>query len=174
MAAPLRYTCVMCRVSRLSILAVLLWLCSPTAGAAFQAEPEAACAFLSDIGLNGRTYRRVGEDLYRCISRRRNLPFGGAQVHTMRYLAQGGPHNVRQLRLTLYINSRSQMQAALRRMLENGRLLLERALETNMPEEVVRRLLDGATGTWQVAGADVVLEKSQIQSSSQEYHLLIR
>ena len=157
-----------------SILAVLFWLWSPTAGAAFQASPEAACAFLTEAGLRGRNYRRIGEGLYRCNSRRRNLPFGGSEVHAMRFQAQGDAQHVRQLRLTLYVNSKRQVQPAHRRMLENGQLLVQKALEVNMPTEVVRTLLDGATGTWNVAGAAVVLEKSQIQSISHQYHLIIR
>ena len=157
-----------------STLTALLLLWFPTAGAAFQADPEAACAFLSDVGLRGRNYRSIGEDLYQCRSRRRNLPLGGAQVHTMRFQAQGDPDHVRRLRLTLYVNSRQQVQAAFRRMLRTGQLLVERSLNVKMPEEVVRRLVDGATGTWELAGAEVALEKRQIRAVTFEYHLVIR
>ncbi len=92
----------------------------------------------------------------------------------MRFQAQGDPDHVRRLRLTLYVNSRQQVQAAFRRMLRTGQLLVERSLNVKMPEEVVRRLLDGATATWEVAGADVALEKRQIQAVTFEYHLVIR
>jgi len=159
---------------RLPSLAILLCLWFPTAGATFQTTPEAACAFLSEVGLNERNYRHVGGGVYRCASSRRRLPLGGAQVHTVRYRAQGDPHNVRQLKLTLYVNSRRQVQAARRRMLEYGQRLVKKALAVSMPGGAAGSLLNGATGTWKVAGADVILEKSQIRSSSHQYHLIIR
>jgi len=67
----------------------LLWLCFPAANAAFEHDPTEACAFLAEAGLGAGGYRRIGEGLYQCASRRRNLPLGGGQTHTLRYLAQG-------------------------------------------------------------------------------------
>ena len=156
------------------ICSLVPWLWSPTAGAEFKADPETACNLLSDIGLRGRNYRHIGEGLYQCRSRRRNLALGGNRTHAMRFQAQGDQDTVRQLRLTLFVNSREQLQATFRRMLRDGQLLMNRALQVEMPEEVVRRLLDGATGTWQAAGADVVLERSQVRAVTFEYHLVIR
>jgi hypothetical protein len=153
----------------------LLWLCFPVAHADFERDPTEACAFLAEARLDAGGYRRIGEGLYQCRSRRRNLPLGGGRTqHMLRYLAHGDEQIVRQLRLILFINSTSQVQAAHQRLLRYARMLVKNALGVDLPEGAANAILKIATGTWNLNDAELVLQQGQVRTGSYEYRLIIR
>ena len=92
-------------------------------------DPNEACALLSNAGLGAGRYRNMGDGVHRCSSRRRAPPLGGAVKHSIRFAATGDARQVRQLRLTLAVNTASEQQPAHCRLRDHANTLTQHALQ---------------------------------------------
>lgn len=163
----------------LSSYAVFLLLLSlaPTGeawSAGLRLDPQAACDFLADERLRTRGGYRQSGNLHRCASQRRNLGGSGRVQNNIRYIAWGDAEAVTGLRLELRVNSGSSVQRAHRQLVDHGRLLIKRALGAEMPEEVESAILSATTGSWDIKGSTVSLERIVAGQPGHELRLVIQ
>jgi len=137
-------------------------------------DPAQACALLSDARLRAGKYRDVGGGAYKCNSRRRALPLGDAVKHSIRYEALGDAEGVRQLRLTLAVNSTREQQPAHRRLGDYAGTLTGHALQAPLPEHVEAAILSVAPGVWQLGDAELEVRKVKLGVVGYEVQFIIR
>lgn len=166
-------------VFTLSTHAVFLLLLSLTpTGEAWSAglrlDPQEACDFLVDERLRTRGGYRQSGNLHRCSSQRRNLGGSGRVQNSIRYIAWGDAEAVTGLRLELRVNSGSSVQRAHRQLVNHGAILIKRALDVEMPEELESAILSATNGSWDIKGSTVSLERIVAGQPGHELRLIIQ
>ena len=140
----------------------------------FRADPSVACDFMAAEGLRTRGGYRESGGRHHCRSQRRNLVSGGPLNNSIRFVAQGDAEAVTQLRFELQVNSTTAVQRAHRQMVDYSRALMKAALGAEMPEEIEAAILSATTGTWDVNGSTVSLERIVLGAPGYELRLSIR
>ena len=107
-------------------LAMLLLGGLPAAASALDLDPARACGLLAGEGLGAGPYLSRDGAPYACRSRRRTLPLGGRRPPEVRFLAHGDARAVHELRLTLDLYGRRDLQPALNRFARLAQGLLSR------------------------------------------------
>ena len=105
----------------------------------------------------------AGGGSFRCESRRRTLPLGGEPAHEIRYFAAGTAGRVESLNLQLTINSREEIQAAHRRLLNYTAELAKDALGAEVPEEMAAAILSANNGQFEIGGKQATVRKAQVR-----------
>jgi len=137
-------------------------------------DPTQACGLLSDARLRAGKYRNAGGETYRCNSRRRALPFGGAVKHSIRFEAIGDAESVHQLRLTLAVNSTREQQPAHGRLRDYANTLMGHALQAPLPEHVEAAILSVAPGAWRLGDAELAVRRVKLSVIGYELQFIIR
>jgi hypothetical protein len=152
-------------------LALLLSICLAAAtpvvnaAAADASKPAVACDMMAAHGLAGRgDSGAAGGGSFRCDSRRRSLPLGAEPAHEIRYFAIGSAGRVESLNLQLTINSREEVQAAHRRLLDYTVHLAREALDAVVPDEMAAAILSANNGRFEIGGTQATVRKAQIRS----------
>jgi hypothetical protein len=142
-------------------------------GAGLVKPPEEACSYLVEQGLGtADDYREYRQGKFYCWSLRKPIPAGDPQRHNVRYTAEGSAEAVSALVLELQLVSRSEVQRAHRLLLDYARELTKQALGEDLPEDVAKSVISARPGRWPVAGAEVTIEKRQVQGLT--YELVFR
>jgi hypothetical protein len=162
------------RYAPFCLLLVTLSLNLPVSAADIT-EPAVACDLMRQHGLPGAgAPEQTAEGYFRCDSRRRSLPLGGEPSHEIRYFATGRAGRVESLNLQLTINTRQEVQAAYRRLLEYTNNMLEAALGVQAPAEMAAAILSGLSGGFQVDGKAATVGKAHTTGVVYEYIVSLR
>ena len=136
-------------------------------------NPATACELLREDGLRTRGGYRANGATYQCRSQRRNLTSGGRLNNSIRFIARGDAQSVNQLTLELEVQSRTAVQRAHRSLAEHTAALFDRALHTEMPQQIESAILSAVAGNWSVAGASVSLQRISLAGPGYQLRLRI-
>jgi hypothetical protein len=163
------------RTTVATLLAAVIAMLFPVAGAALDLDPEEACSALADAGLptrGGYSSRRDGT--FRCDSRRRTIVAGEGAQDEIRFSALGTEQAVEELRLVLTVRSRGNVQRAHRRLAEYAGGLAQDLLQTTLPQAVTDAILSAVSGSWESNGLTFGLRRSTVADGLYALRLSIR
>ena len=165
MKSTVRHRChaVICPVLMLVICMVAV-ATGASATTADVNDPAVACDLMAAHGLPGRGDVGAAEGgSFRCDSRRRSLPLGGEPAHEIRYFVTGSAGRVESLNLQLTINSREEVQAAHRRLLDYTSGLAREALGAEVPPKMAAAILSANNGRFEIGSTQATVRKAQIR-----------
>jgi len=152
----------------------LLFLSANIQAEAFTGTPADICQWMkSEKFAGGNNYEKAKGEIYQCTTLRKTMIQGEPAKSDIRYLAQGTESAVNQVRLEMMMRSFRQPQQTLRKFQEYANTLSNKALGSDLPEDISNTIRSGVIGEWPLSGKTIKLEKLHQAGSSYELHFSI-
>jgi hypothetical protein len=125
-------------------------------------SPQTACALLADIpGMQTRGYKSnpsVPKE-YSCSSPQKSIGNGWSLENSLAYYAVGDRNTATELRLVLRLTNMDASPVGRSVLAVASDLLTKRALGGSLPDDILKALLAGRTGDWDVREHQVALTR---------------
>lgn len=127
-------------------------------------SPREACDLMAEASLPTRRYHDeyVGA-AYGCNSGDKEITTGAILNNTLSYFVEGDRDRADRLKLVLEVYDPSERVAAQQVFATHAAGLFERAVGQQMPDEMIRQLANGRTGTWTEGGVRMELEREDFK-----------
>jgi hypothetical protein len=110
-----------------------------------ETQPSTACAYLADIGLATRGWKNYYDDAYGCSSPYKDIGSGFPLKNNLAYYVDGEVSTVHQLKLVLNVNNRAEAKKAHTELVKATEVLIKKALNESIPEDIVDAITQGKT-----------------------------
>lgn len=125
-------------------------------------SPPAACALLADIpGMQTRGYKSnpSAPKEYSCSSPVKSIGDGWSLDNNLAYYVAGDRNSATELRLVLKLSNMDAAPVGRSVLAVASDLLAKRALGNSLPDDILKALLSGRTGEWDVSDHQVSLTR---------------
>ncbi|MCW8880278.1 MAG: hypothetical protein OQK04_11530 [Kangiellaceae bacterium] len=116
------------------------------------------CSILSEIGLKTKGWKKFYGDEYGCLSPYKDIG-SGVLPNNIAFYVEGNKSSAREVKLVININNNSDANLAHRELLKASKLLSRKAIGRELPKEVVKAILSGASFTKKVADSIVKVQR---------------
>lgn len=126
-------------------------------------SPAAACALLADIpGMQTRGYKNTPSvpKEYSCSSPHKSIGNGYSLENNVAYYVVGDRNTATELRLVLKLSNMDAAPVGRSVLAVASDLLAKRALGGSLPDDVLKALLAGRTGEWDVRDHEVLIARN--------------
>jgi len=126
-------------------------------------KPPAACALLADIpGMQTRGYKNnpSAPKEYSCSSPQKSIGNGFSLENNLAYYAVGDRNTATELRLVLRLSTMDAAPVGRSVLAVASDLLTKRALGNPLPDGILKALLAGRTGEWDIREHQVLITRA--------------
>lgn len=118
-------------------------------------NPQEVCGFMSTMGMGTRGYKNPDGIGHFCSSPYKEFGSGFPLKNNIAYYAEGDAQKIRKLKLVLNVNSKQEAKQAHTELASSAEVLLNKALNVPLPQQVREAILAGNSGKWQIGIANV-------------------
>lgn len=122
-------------------------------------NPSEACDFMSTRGMATRGYKNPDGIGYFCSSSYIEMGSGLPVKNNIAYYAEGDAEKVTNLKLVLNVNFKQEAKQAHTELANSSEILMERALNAHLPQQVKEAILAGKNGKEKIGNVNIIITR---------------